>query len=138
MSDEIEFLDYDPPRAYAAAARVGNILFLAGEDGKVWTGPDSWTIPEGGIEAQAERMWQNVERTLRSFGSDLSHICKCTTYYTDFGDRGAAARVRRRYLPRPVPGTSVQVVRLSDPAMLIEVDVIALVPDNALTQTASR
>jgi enamine deaminase RidA (YjgF/YER057c/UK114 family) len=128
MRSEVEFLDYDPPRAYAAAARVGNMLFLAGEDGKIWTGPASWTIPEGGIEAQCERMWQNIQRTLRAVGSDMEYICKCTTYYVDFADRAIAAQVRRRYLPRPVPGTSVQVVRLSDPAILIEVDVTALVP----------
>ena len=128
MPSEIEFLDYDPPRAYAAAARVGNILFLAGEDGKIWTGPSSWTVAEGGIEGQAERMWQNIQGTLRAFGSDLDYIFKCTTYYVDFADREIAAQVRRRYLTRSVPGTSVQVVRLSDPAMLIEVDVTALVP----------
>ena len=132
MAGEIEFVDYDPPRAYAAAARVGNMLFLAGEDGKIWTGPSSWTIPEGGIEPQAEQMWQNIQRTLRSLGSDVDYIFKCTTYYVDFGDRAVAAEVRRRYLPRPVPGTSVQVVRLSDPTALIEVDVTALVPTRDL------
>jgi 2-iminobutanoate/2-iminopropanoate deaminase len=128
VSSEIEFVDYDPPRAYAAAARVGNIVFLAGEDGKIWTGSDSWTIPEGGIEAQAERMWQNIQRTLRDLGGDIDGIVKCTTYYVDFNDRAVAAQVRRRYLSRPVPGTSVQVVRLSDPRILIEVDVTAVVP----------
>src|SRR5829696_8135689 len=128
MLSEIEFVDYDPPRAYAAAARVGNLVFLAGEDGKIWTGPNSWTIPEGGIEAQAERMWQNIQRTLRGLGGDLDGIVKCTTYYVDFADRGVAVQVRRRYLSRPVPGTSVQVVRLSDPQILIEVDVTAVLP----------
>jgi len=51
-----------------------------------------------------------------------------SNWAVDFADRAVAAQVRRRYLPRPVPGTSVQVVRLSDPAILIEVDVIAMVP----------
>jgi 2-iminobutanoate/2-iminopropanoate deaminase len=130
VQPEIEFLDYDPPRAYAAGARVDNIVYLAGEDGKIWTGPDTWTMPEGGIEAQAERMWQNIQRSLRAFGTDLDHIFKATTYYVNFEDRAIAAQVRRRYLTRPIPGTSVQVVRLSDPKMLIEVDVMALVPDS--------
>jgi enamine deaminase RidA (YjgF/YER057c/UK114 family) len=127
--DKIQFLDFDPPRAYAAGARVGNVVYLAGEDGKIWTGSDTWTIPPGGIEAQAEIMWQNIQRNLRAFGSDLEYIFKATTYYVDFADRAIAAQVRRRYLSRPVPGTSVQVVRLSDPEILIEVDVMALVPE---------
>jgi enamine deaminase RidA (YjgF/YER057c/UK114 family) len=126
---DIRFLDYDPPRAYAAGARVGNVVYLAGEDGKIWTGPNTWTIPDGGIEAQAERMWQNIQRSLRSFGSDLSYVFKSTTYYVNFEDRAIAAQVRRRYLTRPIPGTSVQVVRLSDPAILIEAEVTALVPE---------
>jgi enamine deaminase RidA (YjgF/YER057c/UK114 family) len=124
-------LDYDPPRAYAAGARVGNVVYLAGEDGKTWTGPRTWTIPDGGIEAQAERMWQSIQHNLRRFGSDLEYIFKTTTYYVDFEHRDVAAAVRRRYLTRTVPGTSVQVSRLSDPAMLIEVEVTALVPGEA-------
>ena len=34
-SPGIQVLQYDPPRRFAAGARVGNIIYLAGEEGRV-------------------------------------------------------------------------------------------------------
>jgi enamine deaminase RidA (YjgF/YER057c/UK114 family) len=125
---DFEILQYDPPRRFAAASRVGNILYLAGEDGKVWTSSDEWYMVPGGIVPETERCYENIQATLRHFGSDLQYIFKQTTYYINYEDRNVNAATRRRYLPRPVPGTAVQVASLSDPDSLIEVDVMAVIP----------
>ncbi|HLH26166.1 MAG TPA: RidA family protein [Chloroflexota bacterium] len=127
-SPDFEILQYDPPRRFAAGARVGNIIYLAGEDGKVWTSGDEWYMIPGGIIPQTERCYENIRASLRHFGSDLQYIFKQTTYYINYDDRNLNAEVRRRYLPRPVPGTAVQVASLSDPDSLIEVDVMAVIP----------
>jgi enamine deaminase RidA (YjgF/YER057c/UK114 family) len=124
----IEILQYDPPRRFAAGSRVGNVIYLAGEDGKLWTSGDEWSMVPGGIGPQTERCYENIRESLRAFGSDLQYIFKQTTYYINYADRDVAGVVRRRYLPWPVPGTAIQVASLSDPESLIEVDVMALVP----------
>src|SRR5437879_5966330 len=62
----IEWLDYDPPRPFAAGARVGNIVYLSGV---------AATAP-GGIVLQTERAFEAIQASLQAYGSDLQHIFK--------------------------------------------------------------
>ncbi len=124
----IQILDYDPPRRFSRGARVGNIVYLAGEDGKVWTSGTEWYVVPGGIGPQTERTFENIRESLRAFGTDLEYIFKMTSYFISYYDRAVFNEVRRRYLPRPVPGTAIQVSSLSDLESVVEVDVMALVP----------
>jgi enamine deaminase RidA (YjgF/YER057c/UK114 family) len=100
---DFEILQYDPPRRFAAASRVGNILYLAGEDGKVWTSSDEWYMVPGGIVPQTERCYENIQATLRHFGSDLQYIFKQTTYYINLHQLRGPQRQRRHPAPVPAP-----------------------------------
>ncbi len=124
----IQILDYDPPRRFSRGARVGNIVYLAGEDGKVWTSGNEWYMVPGGIGPQTERAFENIRESLQAFGTDLDHIFKMTSYFISYNDRAVFSEVRRRYLSRPVPGTAIQVSSLSDLESVVEIDVMALVP----------
>ena len=115
---DIEWLDYDPPRPFAAGARVGNLVYLGGE-----------VSPGGDITEQTERVFANIQRSLRAFGTDLEYVFRTTVYLTDIADQAAFAQVRARWLPRPIPSTLVAVTRLVPPDGLIEIDAVALVPD---------
>jgi 2-iminobutanoate/2-iminopropanoate deaminase len=123
----IQVLEYDPPRPYAAGSRVGNIIYLTGEEALVWTGT-AWEIVPGGIGPQTDRVFENIRTSLRAFGSDLEYIFKMTNYFVSYSDRALFTEVRRRYIPRSVPDSAVQVSGLSDLRSLVEVDVMALVP----------
>jgi 2-iminobutanoate/2-iminopropanoate deaminase len=116
----IEWLDYDPPRPFAAGARVGNVIYLSGMAG---TGPD--------ITIQTENAFATIQTSLRAYGSDLAYIFKMTVYPTNIADQAAFGQVRARLLPRPVPSTLVAVTRLVPPDGLVEIDVMALVPDTS-------
>jgi enamine deaminase RidA (YjgF/YER057c/UK114 family) len=114
----IEWLDYNPPRPYPAGARVGNVVYLAGETG---SGAD--------IAAQTESAFQNIQASLRAYGSDLQYIFKMTGYLVNVADQPAFAQVRSRLLPRPIPSTVVAITRLVSAEALIEIDVMALIPN---------
>ena len=116
--DRIEWLDYDPPRPFAAGARVGNVVYLAGE-----------TAPGTDITEQTERVFANIQRSLRSYGTDLEHVFRMTVYLVNIADQPAFAQVRTRLLPRPIPSTLVEVTRLVPPEGLIEIDALAVVPE---------
>jgi enamine deaminase RidA (YjgF/YER057c/UK114 family) len=103
----IEILQYDPPRRFAAGARVDNIICLAGEEGRVWTSGTESEIVPGGIGPQTERIFENIRTSLRAFGSDLEYIFRMTNYFVSYNDRAIFSEIRGRYLPRPVPDTAV-------------------------------
>lgn len=124
----IQVLQYDPPRRFAAGARVGNLIFLTGEEGMVWTSAiESYVVP-GGIVPQTEQVFENIRTSLRALGSDLDYIVIMTNYFVNFSDRAPFSAVRARYLPRPLPDAAVQVSGLSAPESLVAVAVVALVP----------
>lgn len=121
---DLEFLDYEPPRGWAAAARVGDIVYLAGETARDAAGePVLGTVAE-----QAEIVYENIGRTLRHFRTDFAHVFKITVYLRSWDDIGAVSGVAARYLSRPVPSTAVVVSRLSEEGFRVEVDATALIP----------
>ncbi len=121
----IEFLDYTPPRRFAAGARVGNVVYLAGETPR---DPETGEFVPGDIRQQTELVFQNIERSLRAFGTDLAHVFKITVYLKDMASLPAVSEIRRRFLPRTIPSTTVEISRLTLPDGLVEIEAMALVP----------
>lgn len=120
-----EILQYDPQRRWAAAARVGDLLYLAGETG---LDPATGDIVGGGVEAQTEQVISNIRATLAHFGADLGDVFKLTVFLTDITDLPAVSAVRARHFPAPLPSSALQVVALASPKMCVEIEVIARVP----------
>jgi 2-aminomuconate deaminase len=123
-----EIFQYDPPRRWAAASRVGRFLYLAGETA---TDPVTMAIVPGGIEAQTEQVFTNIRTTLGKVGADLHDIIKITVFMVDMADLPAFSAIRSKYLATPVPSSAIQVGALATPEMRIEIEAIALIPASA-------
>jgi 2-iminobutanoate/2-iminopropanoate deaminase len=122
---EAEILQYDPPRRWAAAARIGDLLYLAGETGM---DPATGTIVAGGVESQTEQAIANIRSTLAHFGADLTDVFKLTVFLTDIADLPTVGSVRARHFTTPLPSSAIQVVALASPEMRVEIEAIARVP----------
>jgi len=86
----------------------------------------------GDAAAQAEQAMSNIETLLREAGARLEHICKITIYLTDPRFREAVYRVVGRRLRGVYPvSTGIVVAGLARPEWLVEVDVIAVIPDES-------
>jgi 2-iminobutanoate/2-iminopropanoate deaminase len=123
----VEILDYEPPRRWAAASRVGNVIYLAGETG---VDPDTIEAVPGGIEEQTEQACRNMATTLARFGLDLSHVVKLTMFLTDISMLPASGAARSRHFPRTLPSSAIGVKELAIPELLIEIEGIAVIPDD--------
>jgi enamine deaminase RidA (YjgF/YER057c/UK114 family) len=65
------------PAAYAQAARVGDMLFVAGQTPR---NVDGSTAAPGDIRGQAEKVFENLQAVLEGCGSSLDHVAKLTVY----------------------------------------------------------
>ncbi len=124
---EVEFLHHQPPRTYDRVCRVDNFLFLAGEDSKdratqVVLGED--------VAEQTEILFLNLKETLEGYGSSLDHIIKVTAYLSNREDRNAFSAARAKIMNHTPPSTLIMGVQLAEPEMLVEVDAIAVIPDD--------
>jgi enamine deaminase RidA (YjgF/YER057c/UK114 family) len=118
-------LDNDLCQAVIARGRT---VFLRGQVGQDLDTAQSVGI--GDPAAQAEQAMQNVRRLLEEAGASLEHICKVTIYLTDPRFRESVYRTVGRWLKGVHPvSTGVVVAGLARPEWLVEVDVIAMIPD---------
>jgi enamine deaminase RidA (YjgF/YER057c/UK114 family) len=113
----------------AVVAR-GHMVFVRGQVGQDLDTAESVGI--GDAAAQAERAMANIEQLLGEAGSRLEHICKITIYLTDPRYREAVYRAVGRRLKGVYPvSTGVVVAGLARPEWLVEVDAIAVIPDES-------
>jgi enamine deaminase RidA (YjgF/YER057c/UK114 family) len=84
----------------------------------------------GDAAAQTEKVMENIDLLLRECGSKLEDICKVTVYLTDIRYREAVYRVAGRWLKGVFPVfTGLVVVALARPEWVVEIDVIAMLPE---------
>ncbi|CAE6905551.1 Endoribonuclease [Vibrio sp. B1FLJ16] len=109
------------------AVIAGNTIYLRGQVGTDFEGK---LVGLGDPEAQARQAMQNVEQLLKECGSDLTHIVKTTTYITDPRFREPVYREVGKWLKGVYPiSTGLVVAGLAQPEWLMEIDVIAVIPE---------
>ena len=123
---EIEFVHHEPKRVYDKVCRVGNMLFLAGEGSG---DPETQEVKGKDVSEQTEILFQNLKNTLESLGSSLDYVIKTTVYLINREDRNAFGAARAKYFKHTPPSTLILGVQLAEPEMLVEVDAIAVIPD---------
>jgi|SRR5450631_1366628 enamine deaminase RidA (YjgF/YER057c/UK114 family) len=108
----------------------GRMVFVRGQVGQdLDTGVN---IGVGDAAAQAEQAMQNIRQLLSEAGASLEHICKITIYLTDARLREVVYRTIGRWLKGVYPvSTGVVIAALARPEWLVEVDVIAVIPDES-------
>jgi enamine deaminase RidA (YjgF/YER057c/UK114 family) len=123
--------DQDLDNDLCQVVKAGNMLFLRGQVG---TDFDGKLIGPGNPEAQTEQAMKNVKQLLEEAGSCLEHICKITIYLTDREIREPVYRTIGKWLKGVFPvSTGVVVAGLAKPEWLLEVDVIAVIPEQGNT-----
>ena len=101
-----------------AGARV---LHLAGQ-----VGLDAKGKLQPTFEKQAEQAWKNIGQVLKSAGMTYKDIVKMTTFLTDSRFVAPNRTVRDQFITAPYPASTLLIVQgLADPAMLVEIEVVA-------------
>ena len=109
------------------AVRAGNTVYLRGQVGTDFEGN---LVGLGDPRAQTEQAMKNVKQLLEEAGSDMSHIVKTTIYITDPRFREAVYREAGKWLKGVFPvSTGLVVQALAQPEWLMEIDVVAVIPD---------
>ena len=110
------------------AVVAGNTVYLRGQVAQDLDTRESVAI--GDAAGQAEKAMANIDMLLKESGSRLEHICKVTIYLTDIRYREAVYRVVGRWLKGVYPvSTGLTVPELARPEWVVEIDVIAVIPE---------
>jgi enamine deaminase RidA (YjgF/YER057c/UK114 family) len=106
----------------------GTMVFVRGQVGQDLESGASVAI--GDPAGQAEQALRNLDQLLGEAGARLADICKITIYLTDPRYREPVYRTVGRWLKGVFPvSTGVVVTALARPEWLVEIDVIAVIPE---------
>lgn len=119
--------DHDAP--ISSAVRAGDYLWVAG---MVPVNDVGEVVGVGDIQAQARQVFANIQHVLNMAGCDLNSVIRLTNYFATPLDRETAEsywEVRREVFGDHRPAsTGLQVVGLTDPKIMLEIDTVAYAP----------
>jgi 2-iminobutanoate/2-iminopropanoate deaminase len=109
---------------YSQGVIEGGFLFTAGQ---VPFDPATSKLVEGGVEASAERVFDNLEAILREAGVGFANVVKANVYLTRAEDFAALNAVYARRFGDHRPARSTVIVAALPAGAMIEIDLIARV-----------
>jgi enamine deaminase RidA (YjgF/YER057c/UK114 family) len=110
---------------YCRALKVGNHIFVSGtapvaEDGK--------TFAPGDAYAQTKRCFEIIESALDKAGASMSDVVRTRMYVVDISRWEEVGRAHGEiFAEHPPVTTMVEISKLIDPEMLVEVEVDAII-----------
>ncbi len=119
----------EPISHYSDAVRAGHTIYVSGQAALDEKGN---LVGPGDVIAQTRQVIENMKTVLAAAGATLGDVVKVTVYLADRDDRPKVNEVRKKYFKGNRPAsTLVEISRFAIEGMLIEIDAIAVVKDDA-------
>lgn len=112
--------------AYSHAARMGDLIFVAGQ---VAIDRSGNLVGKGDIRAQVAQVFENLKAVLEAAGSGLDKVGKVTVFTTDLKYRPIIHEMRSKVFAEAgtLPASTLAVVTsLANPDWLVEIEAVAL------------
>ena len=117
---------WEPVMGYCRAVRAGHVVAVSGSAA---IDADGQLVGEGDMYEQSRQCIRVISDALEKAGCKLEDIVRTRTYVTDIEQWEAVARAHSDAFGAAPPATTlVEVTRLIDPAMLVEIEADAVIP----------
>jgi enamine deaminase RidA (YjgF/YER057c/UK114 family) len=109
---------------YSRAVRVGDFVSVAGTTAMTPDGP----VGGSDVAEQTRECIRRIEAALKESGAGLEHVVRSRVFVTDITTWQDVGRVHAELLADALPAaTIVEIARLFDPRLLVEIEADAIV-----------
>ena len=110
---------------YSQAVSVDGWLFTSGQ---IALNPATGEMVEGGFEAQARRVLDNLRAVLASAGCGFEHVVRAGVYVVDLADFPTLNALYAEVMGAHRPARSTVQVAALPKGALVEIDLVARIP----------
>ena len=108
---------------YSQAIIANGMVFTAGQIALV---PGTKALAEGGVQAQARQVLENLKAVLAAAGTSFDKVVKTTIFLQSMSDFAAVNEIYATYFPANPPARSTVAVGGLPLGALVEIEVVAL------------
>lgn len=124
---------WEPKVGYSRAVKVGKHIYVSGTTA---TDQKGNLVGEDNPYRQAVQAIKNIEAILVQAGADLSQVVRTRIFVTDITCWDEIGRAHSEFFGKTLPATSmVEVSRLIDPRMLVEIEAVAILESETSQST---
>lgn len=110
-----------PVGPYSPAVLVDGFLYVSGQAGQ---DPATGKLVEGGVVAEAERVFRNLAAILKSAGRSFDDVVRAGVFLTNMSDFAAVNGVYARHFSQPFPARTTVAVAGLPLGAAVEIDLV--------------